>query len=195
MRIKSKWHNTQRKHNRSREKTPEELGGATAFIAWRIAMEHMDEIEEAGFKLDSGEQRFAVLGEFLIYLIQVADREAHRRLDDEQRGPYVTALALHMANTLDENQQELLGPGEYRNAFIDRLNDEIPEYAEFGYGDDGPGYHFMRYLGEKVLALVGEEQANRWVIDQVMEIEAPAATEALRKSLDGLLAGRSTEPV
>ena len=187
MRIKSKWHATKRKNNRSREKTPETLGGATGIFAWRMAMKHVDAIEDAGFELANAEQRFAVLTEFLIFLIQVADREAYLRLDEDKRGPYVTALALHLANTLDDNQQELLGPGEYRAAFIDRLNSEIPEYAEFGYGDDGPGYRFMRYLGEKILAQVGEDQSMRWVIDQVMEIEAPEATKALRKNLDGLM--------
>lgn len=193
VRIKSKWHQTGRKNNRSSEKTPEDLGGATGFIAWRLAMNHVNQIEEAGFTLTNAEQRFAVLTEWLIYLVQVADREAYQRLEEEQRGPYVTALALHLAGTLEDNQRELLGPGDYRNRFIARLNEEIPEYAEFGYGEDGPGYRFMRYLGEKVLALVGEKDANRWVIDQVMEIEAPEANKALRKSLDGLMVG-AAEP-
>ena len=191
MRIKSKWHTTRRKHNVSRDKTPEELAGATGFIAWRIAMEHIDEIEEAGFKLSSGEQRFEVLTEFLIYLIQVADREVFMRLNEDKRAPFVTALALHLAATLEDNQRELLGPGDYRQAFIERLNTEIPDYAEFSYAEDGPGYQFKRYLGEKVLAQVDDEQVNRWIIDQVMEVEAPDATRALRKTLDDLLAGLS----
>ena len=191
MRIKSKWHTTRRKDNVSREKTPEELAGATGFIAWRIAMKHIDEIEEAGFTLSSGEQRFEVLSEFLIYLIQVADREVFMRLAEHQRAPFVTALALHLAATLEDNQRELLGPGDYQQAFIERLNEEIPEYAELSYGEDGPGYRFMRYLGEKVLTHVDDVQVNRWVIDQVMEIEAPDATEALCKTLNDLLAGLS----
>lgn len=191
MRIKSKWHKTSRKNNVSREKTPEELAGAAGFIAWRIAMKHVDEIEEAGFQLSSGEQRFEVLSEFLVYFVQVVDREVFLRLDEEQRAPFVTAFALHLAGTLEDNQLELLGPGEYRQAFIERLNSEIPDYAELGYGEDGPGYRFMRYLGEKVLAAVEGEQVNRWVIDQVMEVEAPDATKALRKALDDLLAGLS----
>ena len=194
MRINSKWHKTRRKDNVSREKTPEELAGAAGFIAWRIAMKHMDEIEEAGFKLASGEQRFEVLSEFLVYFVQVVDREVFLRLEEDQRAPSVTAFALHLAGTLEDNQIELLGPGEYRQAFIERLNREIPDYAELGYGEDGPGYRFMRYLGEKVLEAIQREpgeQANRWVIDQVMEIEAPDATDALRKTLDDLLRGQS----
>lgn len=191
MRIKSKWHKTGRKGNVSREKTPEELAGAAGFIAWRIAMKHVDEIEEAGFKLSSGEQRFEVLSEFLVYFVQVVDREVFMRLEEQQRAPFVTAFALHLAGTLEDNQLELLGPGGYRQAFIERLNAEIPDYAELGYGEDGPGYRFMRYLGEKVLAAVEGEQVNRWVIDQVMEVEAPDATKALRKTLDDLLAGLS----
>ena len=51
----------------------------------------------------------------------------------------------------------------------------------------------MRYLGEKILEQVGEEQSMRWVIDQVMEIEAPEATRALRKNLDGLMPATKTD--
>ena len=182
-RIKSKWADAKR------VRTPEEIAGATGMVVWKVAADHVTEIERAGFALRDGEQRFAILSEFLIYLVQVADREVFEAYDDGQRAAFVTALALHVAETLADNQRELLGPGDYRGAFIERLNAEIPDYAELGYDEDGPGYRFKRYFGEKVLALVGEEKANKWVIDQVMEVEAPDATKTLRRSLGNLLAG------
>ena len=186
-RIKSKWADDKR------VRSPAEIAGAVGMTVWRVATIHVDEIEEAGFALRDAGQRFAILAEFLIYLVQVADREVYAQYDDQQRAEFITALALHVAGTLADNQQELLGPGEYRAAFIDRLNAEIPDYSDLNYGEDGPGYRFMRYFGEKVLALVGEEKANKWVIDQVMEVEAPAATATLRKNLVALLRGAMPE--
>ena len=182
-RIKSKWGDSKR------VRSPAEIAGAVGMIVWRVATIHVDEIEEAGFVLRDANQRFAILAEFLIYLVQVADRESYAQYDDQQRAEFVTALALHVAATLADNQQELLGPGDYQRVFVERLNAEIPDYADLNYGEDGPGYRFTRYFGDKVLALVGEEKANKWVIDQVMEIEAPAATDTLRKSLGNLLRG------
>jgi len=187
VRIKSKW------HNQTRAKTPEELGGAAGFIGWRLATHHVEEIEAAGFRLTSPEQRFALLREWLVFLVQSADRLAFQTVSDEDRSRFISALARHMAGTLEDNQHELLGPGQHAKDFIDLLNAEIPDYAELSFGKDGPGYRFLRYLGDKVLAIVGQEDANRWVIDQVMEIEAPAAIASLRKGLDNLFAGRNPE--
>jgi hypothetical protein len=183
MRIKSKW------HKKDKTKTPEELAGAVGFFGWRIAAHHVEAIEEAGFEMDSAEQRFAVLRELLIFLIQVADRLAHRRLSDADRRLYVIALARHMAGTLQDNALDHFGPGDYGRELIDQLNAEIPDYAEFSWGEDGPGYQFKRYLGEKVLAIVGEEAAKRWVIDQVMDIEAPEAVKTFAKNIDNVFAG------
>ena len=180
MRIKSKWH-------KKRPKTPEDLASATGFIGWRLATHHVDEIEAAGFDIETQQQRFDILREFLIFLIQAADRIVHTRLSDDDRSRFITALALHMAGTLEDNLRDYQGSGEYRRAFIERLNQEIPDYAELAYGEDGPGYRFLRYFGEKVLAIVGVKDANRWVIDQVMDVEAPAAIKSLTKTMDDLM--------
>ena len=34
---------------------------------------------------------------------------------------------------------------------------------------------------------MGTDQTNKWVIDQVMDIDAPQAVKSLRKSLDNLI--------
>ncbi|MBT3196976.1 MAG: hypothetical protein HN344_04555, partial [Gammaproteobacteria bacterium] len=55
------------------------------------------------------------------------------------------------------------------------------------YGEEGPSYHFLRYFGEKVGAIMGKDQDNKWVIDQMMDIEAPDAIDALKKSIEGIV--------
>jgi len=34
---------------------------------------------------------------------------------------------------------------------------------------------------------MGQDQDNRWVIDQMMDIEVPEAIEALKKSIEGIV--------
>jgi len=45
---------------------------------------------------------------------------------------------------------------------------------------------FVRYLGNQVLRVMGEDQTNRWVMDQVMTIEPPDVTDKLRTSMQNL---------
>ena len=44
----------------------------------------------------------------------------------------------------------------------------------------GPGFDARRYFGRQVLDLMGETQTNRWVIDQIMQLDAPELYEKLR---------------
>jgi hypothetical protein len=55
------------------------------------------------------------------------------------------------------------------------------------FTDGEPGFDFLRYLGAKVLAVLGEDQTNRWVMDQIVAIEAPEIAGKIRKSIFNLL--------
>ncbi len=45
----------------------------------------------------------------------------------------------------------------------------------------------MRYVGSCVLEIMGETQTNRWVMDQIISIEAPLIVDKMRASFDNLL--------
>jgi hypothetical protein len=111
---------------------------------------------------------------------------AHEMLDDEQRRTLITAMALRLAEHMEENSRDLLGPGDYRSAFIDRLNQRSGEYAEFGFSEEGPSYPFMRHLGFEIQQLMGASQENRWVIDQVMDKDGPEVYKQLRRMIRNL---------
>ena len=85
---------------------------------------------------------------FLVFLLQVADRIAYRRLPAEARAAFTGTLANRVAETQAENQSRLLGgtAATYKQAFIDQFNQRSSGYAEFDYGDDGPSFRFTRYL-------------------------------------------------
>ena len=182
MRVKSIWFKS------GREKTPQEIAGAAAFIIWRIGQNALKNTRKADFDVAVGVQYFTFLSEFLIFLVQVADRIAYGRLSGEARVVFTTALAKRVAEILAENQSELLGGGvgEHKGNFIGRLNLRAGEYAECEYGSDGPSFSFLRYLAHCMLDIV-DERDKSWVIDQMMAIEAPEAAAMVEKAMQGLL--------
>lgn len=185
MRIKSRWF-------RDHQRTPQEIAGALAFVIWRIGDNALKNTRNAKFEIAIGTQYFSFLTEFLVFLIQVADRIAYRQLSAEDRMTFTSALANRVAETLAENQSRLMGNtiAEHKQFFIDKLNQRAGEYAEFNYGTDGPEFAFTRYLGFCMREVMDEKDAA-WVIDQMMSIAAPEAVEMVEKTLRDLF---ETEP-
>lgn len=186
MRIKSRWFKS------GRQRAPQEVAGALAFVIWRIGDNALKNTRNAKFEIAVGTQYFSFLGEFLVFLIQVADRIAYRQLSAEDRLVFTSALANRVAETLAENQSRLTSDGmeEHKQRFIDKLNQRAGEYADFNYDDNGPEFAFSRYLGFCMREVMDEKDAT-WVIDQMMGIEAPEAVAMVEKTLRDLF---ETEP-
>jgi hypothetical protein len=151
-------------------------------------------MRRADFEVAVGPQYFSFLTEFLIFLVQVADRIAYSRFTAEFRLDFTNELAKRIAETLAENQSRLLDGtmGEHKSCFIERLNLRAGEYAEFEYGSDGPSFSFMRYLAHCMLDVVDERDKN-WVTDQMMATEAPEAVDMVEKAMKGLLGSVSDQ--
>jgi hypothetical protein len=195
LRIKSHWFKS------GAPRSAEQQAGAMGFIVWRVAQNMLKRMRGADFDIDAGEPYFAFMREVLVFLIAVVDRTAYARMDGPARGAFTTALVLHCANTLAENEARLLGPradgAPYQDSFIDLVNEVTPHYAEFGAepGVDpaagfAPDFGFMRYLGSR-LAPTLPPKDQCWVLDQVMASEAPEATDVVRGAMLDLL---SAEP-
>jgi len=176
IRLKTRWHRSSRsERNREgsrRAKSREDVAGAVAFNIWRLAKEGFTRMEKEGFKFAEDRQAIDVIGEFCIFMLHIVDRMLFGKVAEEERGPLINAIALHLAQTMEDNQQDLLGAGDYRAAFIDKLNDRLSNYAECGFDAEGPGYDFKRYLGQKVAEVMAASD-DKWVVEQVMDIEAP----------------------
>ncbi|CAK0781697.1 conserved hypothetical protein [Gammaproteobacteria bacterium] len=179
IRVKTKWH-------KSENKSIEDIASVLAFTTWKVSVQAVDHIGDENFKFETTQDRFAVLEEILLFLVQVIDRWAHEWIDDIERERLVTAMVLRLATTIDENQNDWVGAGDYRSRFITRFNERARDYAEFSFSQGEPGYQFRRYLGERVLAVMGEKDGNRWVIDQIMEVEIPETLKTMRRSFRGL---------
>ncbi|WP_295389976.1 hypothetical protein [uncultured Thiodictyon sp.] len=186
IRIKSHWSNTKS------TRTLPEIAGALAFIAWRIALDRAINLHCERFSYRDDTQRLAVIAEYLAFLIQLADRLAYTALSDEdadaQRRTLITALAHKLVEHLQDNSQDLLGPGDYGSGFIDLLNRRSAEYADYPVAPSGPSFAFLRHLGYEVQCLMGTGQDNRWVIDQVMDLDGPGAYQSFAKAFRDLFA-------
>ncbi len=182
MRVKSHW------FKGGRAKSPQEVASAAAFISWRAADHALKSMRRAGFDIAIGAQYFHFLSEFLVFLVQVADRIAYRHFDEEGRIAFTTAAANRAGEMLADNQAEYLGGDlrTYKADFIARLNARAEEYAMFDYEKGGENFSFIRSLG-LFLQDVVDERDRKWVTDQVMAIEAPEAVATREKAMIGLL--------
>ncbi len=182
MRVKSHWFKSGGDHS------PKELAGAVAFTIWRIADNALKQMRQAGFDIAVGEQYFAFLAEFLIFLVQLADRIAYRHLDAEARVAFTIELANRVAETLADNRREWLGgePAADKAAFITKLNERADEYANYEYQKDTENFSFIRALGLFMQEVV-DEKDRVWVTDQIMAAQAPEAIATLERAMSGLL--------
>jgi len=180
VRLKSQW------HNENTTRSLDEIAGALAFNAWKLSMDKAINLHGKHFVYTSDRQRLDVISEYLIFLIQIVDRMVHQSLQQEDRQKLISAFAMRLAEHLQENSAELLGAGDYGHDFIALLNRRSEEYSELGFSEDGPGYPFMRHLGYEIQQLMGNSQENRWVIDQVMDMDAPELYKQMQRTLRNL---------
>lgn len=180
MRVKSRW------NVKGKKRPLEEVAGALAFIEWRIAGNTVLSLENEGFETRTNAQRLDVFQELCAFLIHVTDRLVHASMDEQERQKFIVALALKTADYYHDNRVDAEGRGQdYRQPFIDTLNQRLADYAEFSFEDDEPGYAFKRYLGEAVTQVMGPKD-RKWITDQVMDIEVPKMLRPLKKSLKDL---------
>ncbi|MDB4409521.1 hypothetical protein N9235_01760 [Gammaproteobacteria bacterium] len=187
MRVKSKW------SNKGRQRTLFETGGAAAFILWRIAQQGLLNLENEGFQTDTRSQRMDVIAEFLAFLVHLTDRSKAEALDQNERQEFIGSLAKHLANTMQENRADVEGSGDYRGPLIELLNERGANYAECPMPDGEPGYAMKRYLGECISAVMGEKD-NKWITDQVMDVEVPEVLKPLNKALRELFSRDDNAP-
>lgn len=183
MRIKSRW------HDKSRPKSLEQIASAMGFNIWKMASTTANKMYNDGFNFRDNAQLLDVIGEFVIFLLQLADRVAYEQLDEADRQQFTSSVARHLVGTMVENRVEELGPGDYQEAFINTLNQRLDGYSEFSLVEGNPSYPMLRYLGDQVEALMGGTQ-NKWVKEQVMEVEAPELVKTLKRGIEPLLASR-----
>ena len=187
VRLKTRWHRSKRsERNREgsrKEKTLEDLSGVVAFNIWKLAKETFLRMEKENFRFREDTQAIDVVSELCIFMLHIVDRMIYDNVPEEQRGPLINGIAMDLAKSVETNQIELLGAddpaGKYMETFIEKLNERLSNYAECGFDDEGPAYDFKRVLAQNISEIMAVTD-NKWVIEQVIDIEAPELIERIQ---------------
>jgi hypothetical protein len=171
--VKTRW-------RKKGPRTLAERAGVIGANVWKIALEIFKHMEKEGFRFGSDRLTTDVIAELIAFQVQLLDRAVYGRLEEAERAALIGEVVHHLAATMENNQMDLFGPGEYRKPFIDLLNARSGEYAGFEYAGAEPGYPCLRYFAAKVSDAMASGD-NKWVLEQVMEIEAPEMVRLVRK--------------
>jgi len=190
MRIKSKWH-------KKGAKTTEEIAQTAAYIIWKIAKSTVDQMYVNGFNFKSEQQLLGVIGEFAAFMLQSAGLITHESMTADEFGEFINTTAKQLAHTMADNLSEKNPPEQFADdarEFINHLNQRLSDYSEFNFSDDGePGYPARRFFASTVEAHMGGND-NKWVSEQVIEVEIPIVITELKKGLSNILSFQDDEP-
>ncbi|VAW67847.1 hypothetical protein MNBD_GAMMA09-2645 [hydrothermal vent metagenome] len=188
MRMRTKW------HNKERQVSVDEKANTMAFISWRIAMALVLNLENENFQTDTQKQRLDVIREALAFLVSVSDRLVAEQMEADERQEFIVKFAIKLSQTFQENSEDLIGRDtDYKKAFIDTLNQRLNAYANCSWDKEKevPGFQYKRDFGDFISTQMGEKD-NKWITDQIIEIEVPDMLENLKKAKFEMVDGRSS---
>ena len=181
VRVKHRWNQQQA------PRSVAQMANAVGATLWKLAANVVLNLENENFETETQAQRIDLMEEIVCYLVHIGDRWLYSRADESPRGEFVSCLVKDLARMLEDSRVDVQGEGEYRAAFIDKLNRRSAEYSGFSYSDEEGGSFAMRCrLGDYVQAQMGERD-QRWIPDYIVGREAPEIEAALRRSLTGLV--------
>lgn len=157
-----------------------------ASTIWRLSDITVSNLSKADCDIVTPERGIRILGEMAAFLLHMSDRSVYGRIADAERAQLIQSAGQRLAEMVANNIREMLGEDDfdYRANFIDMLNRRGEDYATFDAQPDKPGFPILRYLGLAVRELMLESD-KPWVIDQVMDLQAPEALGTLKKTIDG----------
>ena len=184
--VKTRW-------RKKGERSLAERAGVIGTNVWKISSEVFKHMEKEGFRFGSDRLVTDVLAEFIAFLVQLTDRAVYGKLGEDDRAALIGEVVRHLAATMENNQRDLIGPGEYRKPFIDLLNTRFGEYAGFAYSGAEPGYPCLRFFAAKVSDAMASGD-NKWVVEQMMDIEAPEMVRLVRKLVEQTVEAGTPSP-
>ena len=171
----------------------EEKANILAYNIWQISLAGAKNLHEEDYVYSDDAQRVGVIREYLVFLVHVADRMVFDSLSESDRSTFINELALNTARQIQRNTEEIAGPGNYRDDYLATINDRFSEYARGSFEEGRPGYSLMRIFGENVRAIMGDDQVNKWTIDQIMDVDGPMLVDKMAESLDSIIGQPSDE--
>jgi hypothetical protein len=173
--------------------TIEEKANILAYNIWQISLAGAKNLHQEDYLFESDTQRVGVIREYLVFLVHVADRMVYDKLDEAERSTFVNVLAQYTAKQIQRNTEEIAGPGEYEANYLATINDRFNEYSRGSFEDGKPGYSLLRMFGENIRQIMGNDQTNKWTIDQIMDVDGPLLVGKMADSLNSIIGQPSEE--
>ena len=168
IRIKSNWSKTVK-----REKTSEDIASALSCIGWKLSLDKARNLHGDDFDYSSDHQRITVIVEFMSFQVHLADRLLYQdKKSDDYRISVMNNLGQQSARIMQENCEDLFGDGNYREGYINTLNIRSGEYSQYEFTKSSGNYSIFRHLAKKIQDAMGSSQTNKWVMDQIVDIDA-----------------------
>ena len=105
---------------------------------------------------------------------------------DNERIAVVNNLGKQSSRIMQENCEDLFGLGDYKKGYINTLNMRSSEYSEFEFSKQGSNYSIFRHLAKKIQDAMGLSQTNKWVMDQIIDIDAVEVYKKIVEVYDSL---------
>ena len=168
IRIKSNWSKTV-----TRDKTNEDIASALSYISWKLSLDKARNLHGEDFEYTSDHQRITVIVEFMSFQVHLVDRLLFsNKAPDDYRMAVMNNLGKQSARIMQENCEDLFGIGEYKKGYINTLNLRSSEYSDYKFSKTGSNYSIYRHLAKKIQDSMGLSQTNKWVMDQIVDIDA-----------------------
>ena len=108
-------------------------------------------------------------------------------MDADERERFITSFVDASAHHLQRNAEEILGSDDYRTQLIELLTTRNRDYNQYSTHEGNPGYGLLRSFGSHVQNRMGTSQTNRWVIDQIIDIDSLEALAQIQRSMQNIL--------
>jgi hypothetical protein len=187
IRVKTTW------FKKDAARASDETASVLALNMWKQASKAVDDISKAEYDIIHLGRGFGIIAEMCAFMLHIADRLLYGRVDEERRATLIAATGARLADYVDQNIRDLapdeVHPRDYAAEFLDFLNRRGADYATFDFPPEEPSFAVKRYLANMIRERM-ESQDQVWIIDQIIEFQAPEAIETVKKLVNGFFPKR-----
>ena len=191
IRIKTTW------FRKDAGRAEDETASVIALTFWKMASKAVDDISKADYDIVNPGRGFGIIAEMGAFILHITDRMLSDRVDEERRTALIGAAGVKLGEFMATNIHDLLNDDtdkrDYQGEFLDFLNRRTEDYETFDFPPDEPNYAIKRYLAN-VMRERMEAHDQTWIIDQIIEFQAPEAIENVTKLIDGFFPRQESAP-
>ncbi len=189
LRIKTTW------FRKDAGRAADETASVLALNFWKMANKSVDDISKANFDIIDIGRGFGLIAEMSAFMIHIGDRMLYGRVNEDRRTALIESTGVHLAEHVETNIRDFLNDDrderDYQAEFLDFLNRRTEDYETFEFPPEEPNYAIKRYLANVIRERM-QGADKTWILDQIIEFQAPEAIETVQKLIDGFFP--KTEP-